>query len=48
MKKTFCDICRKELPGIVYDGHAFLYLNDICAECYAKIEEFVKKLKEGD
>jgi hypothetical protein len=56
MKRTFCDICNKDLdakgniiggvPNYTYDGKMFLGLNDLCVDCYRKIEHFVDKMKK--
>jgi len=51
MQKTFCDICEEESPGyktgtieMKLPGMSGIY-DDICLECYGKIDDFIFALK---
>lgn len=50
MKRTYCDVCDKELsdgePGVqrftIYDNHKAI---DICSDCYAEFNRWLRSKK---
>lgn len=56
MKKTYCDICGREISGFIISTEMFLpWLNnselvqtkkDVCGRCQEKIATFIKQIGE--